>query len=78
MGATGILDAELSRLDGALAALESAAERVRTAQPDRNDDAVAAIEAERDLIQLKHRRLVQETETALGQIDRLIAGAGSR
>ncbi|MGB3723434.1 MAG: hypothetical protein WA979_11545 [Pacificimonas sp.] len=86
MSESGPLDMEISRLDGALVALqaasESASERARTpsaAQDNsEHEEALSAAHAERDLIKLKHRRLVQETETALGDLERLIADRGAR
>jgi hypothetical protein len=66
--------AALSRLDGALDRLEAlAASRPQAAAGDGGNAALAVLEAERDLLQLRHRRLVQSTERAVADLDALIA-----
>lgn len=63
----------VSRLESALGRLENAAAGVGAASGD--DTALRAIEAERDLLQLKHRRLMQSTERSVADLDALIASA---
>lgn len=62
----------LSRLETALERLEHAATGVGTKDGGENAR-VHVLEAERDLLQLKHRRLVQSTERAVADLDALIA-----
>lgn len=71
MNDTGGMDAALTRLEAALERLESAAKTM----PASDDDTMARIEAERDLMQLKHRRLLRDTEAALADLDRLLVQA---
>lgn len=59
----------LSRLESALERLEKVAGNVGNGA----NAALNTIEAERDLLQLKHRRLVQSTERAISDLDALIA-----
>ena len=72
-----------ARLQQALGRLESIASRLgREHDTDRDGMApmarLSAVEAERDLLRLKHRQLVQQSEEALGSLDRLIADAEAR
>jgi len=64
----------LSRLETALDRLERAAGNAEAADTD--NVALITLEAERDLLQLKHRRLLQSTERAVADLDALIASAG--
>lgn len=61
----------LSRLETALDRLEAVAGTLPA--PGGDNAALAALEAERDLLQLRHRRLVQSTERAVADLDALIA-----
>ncbi len=66
----------LARLEATLGRLEKAAgnlPRNTGANP-----AVSALEAERDLLKLRHRRLVQSTEKAIADLDALMAEAGGQ
>ncbi len=60
----------LARLDQALSKLEKA---VTSVGNKNNNVQLSAIEAERDLLQIRHRRLIQKTEGILSDIDALIA-----
>ena len=68
------IGAEIERLGTALDRLESVAEAQLAASGDR----AGQLEAERDLLRLKHRRLVQETDQAVAELDRLLADADAR
>ena len=70
--ATSFLSA-LSRLETALARLEQASGNLNTTQDE--SAALSALEAERDLLHLKHRRLLQSCERTLTDLDALIASA---
>lgn len=59
------------RLETALERLEATAAGVL---PQSESDRVAALEAQRDLLQLKHRRLLQNAERAVADLDVLLAG----
>lgn len=61
----------LSRLETALDRLEAVAGTLHAHSGD--NAALAALEAERDLLRLRHRRLVQSTERAVADLDALIA-----
>ena len=66
----------LARLETVLDRLETLAAAVPAAAPNHGEagaERIAALEAERDLLQLRHRRLVQSTERAVADLDALIA-----
>lgn len=69
----------LTRLESALDRLEAMAKNVNAADVaqgtgEQADNAtIATLEAERDLLRLRHRRLVQSTERAIADLDTLIA-----
>jgi hypothetical protein len=66
----------LARLEATLGRLEKAAGNL-----PRNtgaNAAVSALEAERHLLKLRHRRLVQSTEKAIADLDALMAEAGGQ
>ncbi|MEO0499630.1 MAG: hypothetical protein AAF205_03615 [Pseudomonadota bacterium] len=67
------LDAAIARFDAAASAAASRAASAATAESD-EAERLTVLTAERDLLALKHRRLLQESEGALGDLDRLIAG----
>lgn len=62
----------LSRLETALARLEQASGNLTTHD---ESAALSALEAERDLLHLKHRRLLQSCERTVTDLDALIASA---
>jgi hypothetical protein len=67
----------LSRLNAALVRLDVAVSKLPAAATGPTDSsALQQLEAERDLLQLRHRRLLQSTERAVADIDALINSVG--